>query len=429
MDSDSSDRPARRTALIAAELHRYNIDIAALSETRFADEGSLTEVGGGYTFFWKGLPADSPRIHGVGLAIRTSLLQQLPETPVAIDERLMTLRIPLAKGRYMTLLSVYAPTLTSDESSKDRFYDNLRSALRSVPPQDKVALLGDFNARVGTNHHIWNGVIGKHGVGNVNSNGLRLLNLCSEFDLIITNTLFQQRNQLKTTWMHPRSKHWHLLDYVIVRRSDRRDVHLTRAMRGAECWTDHRLVRASIQLNIRPPVRKRQPKKRLDVRACKDPLKEDLLRENIYAKLQSLPDTDPLVQRDTEALTAEWTDLSKCFMDAATASLGFSTKKHQDWFDSNNASIMQLLSEKMPLMLPSFKIRHLLHCTKSGKNFVHVRRESSARLKTTGGLTKPVKFNSTQTQTRHRSSTTQLRQHMAPGITPFTPSEPKMVLP
>jgi len=65
-----------------------------------------------------------------------------------------------------------------------------------------------------------------------------------------------------------------------------------------------------------------------------------------YAKLQSLLDTDPLVQRDTEALTAEWTDLSKCFMDAVTASLGFSTKKHQDWFDSNNASIMQLLSEK-----------------------------------------------------------------------------------
>jgi len=57
MDSDSSDRPARRTALIAAELHRYNIDIAALSETRLADEGSLTEVGAGYTFFWKGLPS------------------------------------------------------------------------------------------------------------------------------------------------------------------------------------------------------------------------------------------------------------------------------------------------------------------------------------------------------------------------------------
>ena len=75
---------------------------------------------------------------------------------MAIDERLTTLRIPLAKGRYMTVLSAYAPTLTSDESSKDRFYDNLRSTLRAISPRDKIALLGDFNARVGTNHHIWN---------------------------------------------------------------------------------------------------------------------------------------------------------------------------------------------------------------------------------------------------------------------------------
>jgi len=84
--------------------------------------------------------------------------------------------------------------LTSDESSKVRFYDNLRSALRTVCPWAKIALLGDFNARVGSNHHIWNGVIGKHGVCNINSSGLRLLNLCSEFDLIITNTISAKKS-------------------------------------------------------------------------------------------------------------------------------------------------------------------------------------------------------------------------------------------
>jgi len=61
---DDSERPPRRTALVAAELSRYNIDIAALCETRLADEGSLTEVGEGYTFFWRGLPADQRRLHG-----------------------------------------------------------------------------------------------------------------------------------------------------------------------------------------------------------------------------------------------------------------------------------------------------------------------------------------------------------------------------
>ena len=48
----STDRPARRTALITQELSRYNVDIVALSETRLAGGGSLTEnIGGGYTFY------------------------------------------------------------------------------------------------------------------------------------------------------------------------------------------------------------------------------------------------------------------------------------------------------------------------------------------------------------------------------------------
>ena len=56
LDREGTDRPERRTALITAELKRYNVDIAALSETRIAGEGSLEEVGEGYTYFWKVLP-------------------------------------------------------------------------------------------------------------------------------------------------------------------------------------------------------------------------------------------------------------------------------------------------------------------------------------------------------------------------------------
>ena len=54
IDNSESSSPARRTALICKELDRYNVDIAALSETRLADDGQIQEIASGYTIFWKG---------------------------------------------------------------------------------------------------------------------------------------------------------------------------------------------------------------------------------------------------------------------------------------------------------------------------------------------------------------------------------------
>ena len=153
------------------------LDIAALSETRLSDEGSLVEMGTGYTFFWSGQPKVARRIHDVGFAVWTWLLQNTHESPIAIDERLMTLRLQLAICRFAPCVSVYSPTLDSSDYVKDRFYDALYSTLRRNLQNDKIILLGDFNARVGRNHDIWNGVIGHYDVGNIHSSGLRLLSL------------------------------------------------------------------------------------------------------------------------------------------------------------------------------------------------------------------------------------------------------------
>ena len=51
---DSEDRPQRLSALVARELARLDNDIAALSEVRFAEQGSHREDGAGYTLFWSG---------------------------------------------------------------------------------------------------------------------------------------------------------------------------------------------------------------------------------------------------------------------------------------------------------------------------------------------------------------------------------------
>ena len=169
--SEQNTRPRRRTAIVAHELKRYNIDIAALSETRRSGEDNLIEAGEGYTFFWRGYPENVRRNHGVGFAVRNELLQKIETTPVGISERLMSWRIPLAKGRHATLISAYAPTLDSEDDIKDTFYRSLDATIRSIPQNDKLILLGDFNARVGRQNLLWPGVLGGHGIGSMNNNG------------------------------------------------------------------------------------------------------------------------------------------------------------------------------------------------------------------------------------------------------------------
>ena len=114
-------------------------------------------------------------------------------------------------------------------------------------------LLGDFNARVGKDQQVWKKIIGKDGTGKVNSNGEMLLTKCAEHGLTITNTLFRQKDSFKTSWRHPRSGHWHLIDFIIVRQDDATDVHVTRAMKSTDaCWTDHRLILSKMKIQIQP---------------------------------------------------------------------------------------------------------------------------------------------------------------------------------
>lgn len=147
-DNDSS--PERKTALVCFELKKYNIDIAALNETRLAGISHLTEVKGGYEFYWSGKSETEPRHSGVGFAIRSDLARTLPLLPGGFSDRIMTLTLELEHDTRAVLVSCYAPTLASPEQEKDNFYNQLRSVISGIRYKDKIILMGDFNARVGS---------------------------------------------------------------------------------------------------------------------------------------------------------------------------------------------------------------------------------------------------------------------------------------
>ena len=106
MDSAGSDRPQRRTALVGRELDRYK-EIAALSETRLAEEGLLKEVGAGYTFFWSGRKKKERREARVGFAIKSHLVSKLSGLPKGINDSLMTLRLLLSAKRHAAIVPMH----------------------------------------------------------------------------------------------------------------------------------------------------------------------------------------------------------------------------------------------------------------------------------------------------------------------------------
>ena len=253
----STDCPQLRTSfLVARELSRLNVDIAALQETRLLESGSVREDG--YTFFWKGRGSGESMIHGVGFAVSDRLLKSIT-TPVGINERLMTLKVQLGSSS-VTVISAYAPTLGAEAERKDEFYEELRKLLRDVPKGETVYLLGDFNARVGANHENWPICLGHYGVGKVNDNGHRLLELCTELKLVITNSFFRLNERQYVTWQHPRSRHWHQLDFVITRKEDLNSVKRTRAFHSADCGSDHALVISEVKFPKRGRAPRRGPK-------------------------------------------------------------------------------------------------------------------------------------------------------------------------
>lgn len=91
--------------------------------------------------------------------------------------------------------------------------------------------------------------------------------ICSQHNLTITNTIFQQATRHKTTWMHPGTKEWHMIDYVITRQRDVKDVHHTRAMCGSCTWSDHRLVKCKLAIRAKAPrhLRRQKSAKKLNI--------------------------------------------------------------------------------------------------------------------------------------------------------------------
>ena len=101
----------------------------------------------------------------------------------------------------ITVIQVYAPTSNAKEAEVEQFFEDLQDLLELTPKKDVLFIIGDWNAKVGSQETP--GVTGKFGHGIQNEAGQRLTEFCQENALVIPNTLFQQHERRLYTWTSP----------------------------------------------------------------------------------------------------------------------------------------------------------------------------------------------------------------------------------
>ena len=93
----------------------------------------------------------------------------------------------------ITVIQVYAPTSNAEDAEAEQFCEDLQDLLELTPPKDFLFIIGDWNAKVGSQEIP--GVTGKFGLGVQNEAGQRLIEFCQESTLFIAKTLFQQHKR------------------------------------------------------------------------------------------------------------------------------------------------------------------------------------------------------------------------------------------
>ena len=111
------------------------------------------------------------------------------------------------------VIQVYAPTSNTKEDEAEWFYEDLQDLLELTPQKDALFIIGDWNAKVGSQET--SGVTDKFGLGVWNEAGQRLIEFCQENALVIANTLFQQYKRRLYTWTSPYGQHQNQIDYIL----------------------------------------------------------------------------------------------------------------------------------------------------------------------------------------------------------------------
>ena len=149
----------------------------------------------------------------------------------------------------ITVIQVYAPTSNAEEAEVEQFFEDLQDLLELTPKKDVLFIIGDWNAKVGSQERP--GVTGKFGLGIRNEAGQRLIEFCQENTLIIANTLFQKHKRRLYTRTSLDGQHQYQIDYILCNQRWRSSIQSAKSRPGADCGSDREHLIAKFKLKLK----------------------------------------------------------------------------------------------------------------------------------------------------------------------------------
>ena len=213
---------------------RVNIDILGISKLKWAGMGELNSDDH-YIFYCE---QEFLRRHGVTLTVNKTLWNAVLGCSLKND-RMVSVHL-WGKAFNSTVIHIYAPKSNAEEAEVERFYEDLWDLLELIPPKDDLFIIGDWNAKVGSQETP--GVTGKFGLEVQNETEQMLIELCQENVLVTANTLLQQHKRRLYTETSPDGQQWNQSDYIFLQPRWRSFVQSAKTRPGADCGSDHELL-------------------------------------------------------------------------------------------------------------------------------------------------------------------------------------------
>nr|KAG5687140.1 hypothetical protein BaRGS_019218 [Batillaria attramentaria] len=244
----------------------------------------------------------------------------------------LTKFITKKKDIKLNIIQCYAPTNDAEEEKKDDFYQQLQTVIDRGGAKDMTILMGDFNAKIGSDNTGYEDTMGTHGLGQMNENGERFADFCALNQLVIGGSIFPHKRIHKATWRSPDHVTANQIDHICISRKFRRSWRDVRMMRGADVSSDHHLLATTLRLRLKRHTNANNTRTRYNVGLLRNTDTQAAFRISLSNRFQPPQD---LIEDSEMDIETQWEHSKKLWHDTCEEVLGKRKTQHKEWISAD----------------------------------------------------------------------------------------------